>query len=72
MFVLFICSEVGGRTLYRLLVQDAGGETEISLLHETVPSWVADIVVEKNLPKFNKIPFYLVPYSSTQVKSIKR
>ncbi|XP_073993601.1 WD repeat-containing protein 48 [Rhodnius prolixus] len=67
-----IFSEVGGRTLYRLLVQDAGGETEISLLHETVPSWVADIVVEKNLPKFNKIPFYLVPYSSTQVKSIKR
>uniref|UniRef100_A0A224XL35 WD repeat-containing protein 48 homolog n=1 Tax=Panstrongylus lignarius TaxID=156445 RepID=A0A224XL35_9HEMI len=67
-----IFSEVGGRTLYRLLVQDAGGETEISLLHETVPSWVADIVVEKNLPKFNKIPFYLVPYSNTQVKSIKR
>ncbi|XP_014292808.1 WD repeat-containing protein 48 [Halyomorpha halys] len=67
-----IFSEVGGRTLYRLLVQDAGGETEMSILHETVPSWVADKVVEKNLPKFNKIPFYLVPYASSNVKSIKR
>lgn len=53
-------------------MQDAGGETEMSILHETVPSWVADKVVEKNLPKFNKIPFYLVPYASSNVKSIKR
>jgi len=28
---------VGGRTLYRLLVRDAGGETEGVLLNETVP-----------------------------------
>ncbi|KAF6210381.1 hypothetical protein GE061_013485 [Apolygus lucorum] len=67
-----IFSEVGGRTLYRLLVSDASGENEMSLLQETVPPWVADIVVEKTLPKFNKIPFYLVPYSNTAVKSIKR
>ncbi|CAA9993792.1 unnamed protein product [Nesidiocoris tenuis] len=66
-----IFSEVGGRTLYRLLVSDASGDNEMLLLTETVPSWVADIVVEKNLPKFNKIPFYLVPYSNT-VKGSKR
>uniref|UniRef100_A0A1B6DBC4 WD repeat-containing protein 48 homolog n=1 Tax=Clastoptera arizonana TaxID=38151 RepID=A0A1B6DBC4_9HEMI len=67
-----IFSEVGGRTLYRLLVRDAGGETESVLLNETVPPWVVDIVVEKNLPKFNKIPFYLLPHASSGVKSLKK
>ena len=33
-----IFSEVGGRTLYRLLARDAGGETEGVLLNETVPT----------------------------------
>ena len=50
-----IFSEVGGRTLYRLLARDAGGETEGVLLNETVPAWVLDIVVEKKLPKFIKV-----------------
>ncbi|CAG2060505.1 unnamed protein product, partial [Timema podura] len=67
-----IFSEVGGRTLYRLLVRDAGGETEGVLLNETVPPWVVDIVVEKNLPKFIKIPFYLQPHASSGVKSLKK
>ncbi|XP_049836290.1 WD repeat-containing protein 48 [Schistocerca gregaria] len=67
-----IFSEVGGRTLYRLLVRDAGGETEGVLLNETVPPWVNDIVVEKNLPKFIKIPFYLLPHATSGVKSLKK
>lgn len=67
-----IFSEVGGRTLYRLLVRDAGGETEAVLLNETVPPWVIDIVVEKNFPKFNKIPFFLLPHSSSGLKSLKK
>ena len=53
-----IFSEVGGRTLYRLLARDAGGETEGVLLNETVPAWVVDIVVEKKLPKFIKVKIY--------------
>jgi Domain of unknown function (DUF3337) len=61
-------SEVGGRTLYRLLVKDAGGETEGLLLNETVPQWVVD----KNLPKFIKIPFFLQPHPSSGIKSIKK
>ncbi|KAF4521366.1 hypothetical protein B566_EDAN006955 [Ephemera danica] len=63
-----IFSEVGGRTLYRLLVRDAGGETEGMLLNETVPHWVVD----KNLPKFIKIPFFLQPHPSSGIKSIKK
>lgn len=58
--------------MYRLLVRDAGGETEGVLLNESVPPWVNDIVVEKNLPKFNKIPFYLLPHVSSGVKSLKK
>ncbi|XP_008550497.1 WD repeat-containing protein 48 [Microplitis demolitor] len=67
-----IFSEVGGKTLYRLLVRDAAGETERALLNETVPSWVVDIVVDKNLPKFIKIPFHLSPHPSSGFKNFKK
>jgi len=67
-----IFSEVGGRTLYRLLARDAGGETEGVLLNETVPSWVIDIVVEKKLPKFIKVTFFVLPHPSLGYKSFKR
>lgn len=53
---------MGGRTVCRLLVRDAAGDNESSLLHETVPSWVTEIVIEKTIPKFVKIPFYLLPH----------
>ena len=67
-----IFSEVGGRTLYRLLARDAGGETEGVLLNETVPAWVIDIVVEKKLPKFIKVTFFVLPHPSLGYKSFKR
>ena len=67
-----IFSEVGGRTLYRLLARDAGGETEGVLLNETVPAWVIDIVVEKKLPKFIKVTFYVLPHKDLGYKSFKR
>ena len=67
-----IFSEVGGRTLYRLLARDAGGETEGVLLNETVPSWVMDIVVERKLPKFIKVTFYVLPHKDLGYKSFKR
>jgi WD repeat-containing protein 48 len=56
------CSEVGGRTGCRLLVRDAAGETESALLHEAVPGWVADVVIDRNIPRFIKIPFFLLPH----------
>ncbi|XP_063703562.1 WD repeat-containing protein 48 homolog [Culicoides brevitarsis] len=64
-----ILSEVGGRTLCRLLVRDAAGETDSVLLQDTVPSFVTDVVIERATPKFIKIPFYLLPHSS-MAKSI--
>ena len=41
-----VYSEVGGRTQYRLLCKDAGGDTEQTMLHETVPTWVVDVTVQ--------------------------
>jgi len=41
-----VSSEVGGRTQYRLLCKDAGGDTEQTMLHETVPTWVVDVTVQ--------------------------
>ncbi|KAG8182664.1 hypothetical protein JTE90_019689 [Oedothorax gibbosus] len=67
-----IFSEVGGRTLLRLLVGDAGRETEELLLTETVPAWVTDVVVSKNMPRFNKIPFCLLPVQSSGTKPLRK
>ena len=63
---------MGGRTLYRLLARDAGGETEGVLLNETVPAWVVDIVVEKKLPKFIKVTFFVLPHPTLGYKTFKR
>ena len=68
-----IISEIQGRTLYRLLCCDAGGETEGMILQETVPSWVLDIVVEKTSPKpKNKVYFFLLPHHSSGIKRDKK
>lgn len=45
-----------------MLVRDAAGETESALLHEAVPGWVADVVIDRNIPRFIKIPFFLLPH----------
>lgn len=57
--------------MYRLLVRDAGGETEHHCLRDNLPPWVLDIIVEKNMPKFTKIPFYILPHKSTNIKCTK-
>lgn len=62
--VLFVRSEIGGRTICRILIRDATGENESVVLHETVTSWVAETVIEKTPPKFLKIPIYVLPHTS--------
>ncbi|XP_055601483.1 WD repeat-containing protein 48 homolog isoform X2 [Uranotaenia lowii] len=59
-----IFSEVGGRNVCRLLVKDAAGETESALLSETVPPWVTNVVIERAIPKFTRLPFYLLAHPS--------
>eukprot|EP00794_Sanderia_malayensis_P012266 gene12266-13531_t len=58
-----------GRTFFRLLVGDANGENECSILQETVPHWVYEATVRHVQPKFNKLAFFLVPYSSSGSKN---
>ena len=57
----FFCSEPSGRPVFRLLARDAANDTEAQLLCEYVPTWVTDVVVQHRMPKFNKLPFYLLP-----------
>lgn len=33
---------------------------------------VAYLLLQKNMPKFNKIPFYLQPHSSSGAKTLKK
>ena len=42
------------------------------LLNETVPSWVVDIAVEKKLPKFIRVTFFVLPHPSLGYKAFKR
>ncbi|KAL3265473.1 hypothetical protein HHI36_009677 [Cryptolaemus montrouzieri] len=67
-----ILSEIGGRTLYRVPVGEAGGDTENALLNETVPSWVTSIIEDNCNGKFIKIQFYLQPHSSVPVHLLKQ
>lgn len=67
-----ILSEVGGRTLYRVLVGDASGENETTLLNETVPSWVTTALEDNCNMKFIKVQFYLQPHSSVPVHLLKQ
>lgn len=65
-------SEVGGRCLYRMLVSQAGDENDVSILNETIPAWIMNVVVEKSIPKALKISFYLVPLSNTCIRPVKK
>ncbi|CAG9864987.1 unnamed protein product [Phyllotreta striolata] len=67
-----ILSEVGGRTLYRMIVGEGGGETENTLLNETVPSWVISNIEENSQNKFIRIQFYLQPHSSVPSHLLKQ
>ena len=64
--------EGGSRTLLRILAGDARRDAEDVLLQETCPSWVTDVVVNKNMPKFVKIPFYLLPHPSSGIKPLRK
>ncbi|CAH1174064.1 unnamed protein product [Phaedon cochleariae] len=67
-----ILSEVGGRTLYRVLVGDTSGDTENALLNETVPNWVISNIEENCTNKFIKVQFYLQPHSSVPSHLLKQ
>ncbi|KAJ8020777.1 WD repeat-containing protein 48 [Holothuria leucospilota] len=67
-----IFSEAGGRTLFRFLCRDAGGESERMLLQDTVPPWVVAVTVENEIPKFNKMPFFLQPSVQSSNKQVKK
>lgn len=41
-------------------------------MQETAPEWLIDVVVHHNLPKFIKIPFYLLPHPSSGIKPLRK
>lgn len=68
----FIVCGGNGRPLFRLLVGDAGKDFESNELSQCVPPWVTDMIERNMLPKFNKMPFYLLPHPSTNPKQPKK
>ncbi len=70
--MLVLCSEPSGRPVFRLVVRDAANETESMMLVDYVPSWAMDMVERNIIPKYNKIPFYLLPHASLGVKAPKK
>ncbi|XP_028967296.1 WD repeat-containing protein 48 [Galendromus occidentalis] len=62
-----------GRTLVRMLVGDANREAEQQLLHDSLPLWATEVIVQKNMPLLIKIPFLLLPHNtSTGIKPLRR
>ncbi|KAH1021194.1 hypothetical protein HUJ04_010736 [Dendroctonus ponderosae] len=70
-YIPLILSEIGGRTLYRVLVGDTPGETETALLNETVPTWVISNIEDNCTTKFTKVQFYLKPHSCVPANLLK-
>lgn len=33
---------------------------------------MTDVVISRNMPKFNKIPFYLLPHASSGIKAVRK
>lgn len=60
------------RTLMRIRVMDAKLENEDAMLQDTVPAWIADIVVQRKLPMFNKISFYIFPHPCLELKNTRK
>lgn len=67
-----ILSEVNGRTVLRLLVRDAANEAESACLAKDLPEWITAVVERSMLPKFTKMPFYLLPHASLNIKTPKK
>lgn len=58
--------------MYRVAVGDTGGDTETTLLMDTVPNWVSSNIQEDStLNKFIKVQFYLQPHSSVPAHLLK-
>lgn len=56
----------------RLQAGDARRDTEDQMLQESCPEWVVDIVVNHIVPKFIKLPFYLLPHASSGIKPLRK
>lgn len=67
-----IFTESGSRTVLRLQAGDARRDAEDQMLQESCPEWVVDVIVHHNLPKFIKIPFYLLPHPSSGIKPLRK
>ena len=62
-FALIEGSEGCGRTLFRIRVDETGNPNDSRILDELIPSWVYDLRVKNEMPKFTKIAFYIEPYA---------
>merc|ERR1712136_543051 len=67
-----VFSESNGRTIFRLLCQDASGKAESNHLRDTAPPWVIQTVTENKISsQFLKLSFFLQPHPSSGLKPVK-
>jgi hypothetical protein len=67
-----IFSEVAGRTLYRVQLKDISSDTEKDELNNVMPLWIIDALVNKTLPKINRLVFILNPYNQSVSKVVNK
>lgn len=68
---MFLNSEVSGRTLYRILVNDMSGESESILLSDMMPTWLAAKDDPNDVQRFQKVSFFLFRYLGPGTNTLK-
>ncbi|XP_044727853.1 WD repeat-containing protein 48 homolog [Chrysoperla carnea] len=66
-----VLSEVSGRTLYRILVNDMSGESESILLSDMMPTWLAAKDDPNDVQRFQKVSFFLFRYLGPGTNTLK-
>lgn len=62
----------GNQTILRFMAVEASNESEDIIIQDVVPHWISDAVISRCQPKFNKIPFFLLPHANSGIKSLRK
>uniref|UniRef100_A0AC35U3C7 WD repeat-containing protein 48 homolog n=1 Tax=Rhabditophanes sp. KR3021 TaxID=114890 RepID=A0AC35U3C7_9BILA len=61
-YIPIILSESYGKPIFKCSINEIANDVEREFLADFLPPWASDFIERNQFPKFNKIPFILIPY----------